>query len=64
MLEDMYEVLALAEIRFVVGALLVVLVFRLRFDEVSEVVDEIEVVLEDHPDWSREKLVWLRERRG
>jgi hypothetical protein len=65
MMEDLYAVLGLAEVRYLVGVLLVVLVFRLRFDEdTGEVVDEIDVVLMDHPDWSREKLDWLRERRG
>ncbi len=65
MLMDLYGLLGLAEVRYLVGFLLVVLVFRLGFDEdAGEAVDEIELVLEDHPDWSREKLDWLRERRG
>ena len=64
MLEEVYAVLALAEVRHLVGVLLVVLVFRLRFEEDSESVpDFVGEILNRHPEWNKEQLKWLSEQQ-
>jgi len=64
MLEDVYGILALAEVRYLVGVLLVLLVSRLRFEEDSESVpDFVGEILNQHPEWSKEQLEWLREQQ-
>jgi len=64
-LMGVYGLLSVAEVRYGLALLLVLAVFRLKLglDDPVEV-DEVGEILARHPDWSRERLMWLKERLG
>ena len=64
-LGDVYGLLSVAEARYGVALLMVLAVFRLKLGLGDPVeVDMVEEILVRHPDWSRERLMWLKERLG
>jgi len=63
-LGDVYGFLSVAEARYGVALLMVYAVFRVKLEGGQVEVDEVGEILVRHPDWSRERLMWLKERLG
>lgn len=61
-LEGVYGFISVAEIRYGLALVLVLAVFRLKLEEEQVEVDEVGEILARHPDWSRERLQWLKDR--
>ena len=63
-LGDVYAFMGVAEIRYGLALFLVLSVFRMRFSDDAVVeLDSVDEMLVRHPEWSREQINWLSERR-
>lgn len=63
-LEDLYQFLGVAEIRYGLALVLVFLIFRIKYTSPQEEeVDPVREVLNEHPDWNKEQLEWLLEQK-
>ncbi len=63
-LQDVYAFVDVAEIRYGLALLMVIVVFRVKLRDEAEVeVDEVEELLNEYPEWSKEQLLWLVEQQ-